>query len=156
MTPTMRMLQPSRADDAGTSDRSASTPEQLYRELALILYRGETDHPLVLQYCNADVRALFECAVRSASDRDATAPIANAAQASSEDDLRIVNTSTEADESGREMTVWLTVVASRSSQGPLGHVWETTVRLEWQLLRRGWICVKYRYLRGSAFAPSWN
>ncbi|KAK4957402.1 hypothetical protein LTR10_005364 [Elasticomyces elasticus] len=127
------------ADDAsGTSELPADLIETLSRQIAQTMYRRDPD-----------VQAFLAKSVRETDHKEDAWCMAYEGR---DGGLKILSTSTDMDGPQRKATIWLSVVIQCDLLEPLGHLWETTLRLEWQKLRRGWICQKYQCLRGSDFA----
>ncbi|KAK5681265.1 hypothetical protein LTS10_007027 [Elasticomyces elasticus] len=142
-------LGPAVDDEPGTSDLPAVLIETLSRQIAQTMYRREYDHALVTKHCSPEVQAFLAESVRVTDHKEDAWCMAYEGR---DGGLKILSTSTDIDGPQRKATIWLSVVIQCDLLEPLSHLWETTLRLEWQKLKRGWICLKYQCLRGSDFA----
>ncbi|KAK5731849.1 hypothetical protein LTR17_011061 [Elasticomyces elasticus] len=122
-------LEPAADAASGTSDLPAVQVETLSRQIAQTVYRR-----------NPDVQAFLAESVRVTDHKEDAWCMAYEGR---DGGLKILSTSMDIDGPQRKATIWLSVVIQCGLLEPLGHLWETTLRLEWQKLKRGWICLKY-------------
>jgi len=147
-------LDPSGREGVGKGFATADILDQLSRRLAHLIHSNQHNDPAISRYFSPVLEAKWQL-LPTTHDLPTFLSICNAlTSTNSEKVLGILNSCALAnlEDGKRRATTWVTLTAANiPDTDQMNLHQETVVKMDWQLGRKGWVCVRQTSLRAPGF-----